>query len=174
MNKAIAVIGSGKMFDNKQAIEAAQELGKEIAKQGFVLVSGAGKGFPLEASRAAREAGGFTVGISPALDRKDHVENWKYAVEEFNSIVFTGFGRGRNVFVVRGGDAVILIGGQAGTLNEFSFAFDEGKPIGVLENTGGISNNIKEIIKAINKETGSKVVFSSSPKELVAKIKELV
>lgn len=56
-------------------------------------------------------------------------------------------------------------------MNEFTIAFDLGKKIGVLEGSGGITKNaIKVLLKSIDKETGSKVIFDSNPKRLVEKL----
>jgi len=61
-----------------------------------------------------------------------------------------------------------------GTLNEFTVAYDEGKPIGILTDHDGVADHIEEILKFCNREKTDRMVFSSDPKELVEKLIQLV
>jgi hypothetical protein len=71
--------------------------------------------------------------------------------------------------LVKEADAIIIINGQIGSLNEFTIAFNDAKVIGILENSGGITNMIKEIAGICDKRGESKnVVYSPNPEELVA------
>ncbi len=167
MKKAIAVVGSAAVSPSESEIKLCRELGKAIAGRGFVLLTGACPGFPLEAARGARKAEGTVVGISPAPDYKAHVEQWDYPVQEFDSIIFPGFGRGRNLVLVRSASAVAVLGGRMGTLNEFTIAFEEGKPIGVLSGIRGIGEHLEKIAEWARKETGAKIFRSADAKELV-------
>ncbi|MGH9426422.1 MAG: hypothetical protein ACRD2L_08990 [Terriglobia bacterium] len=146
----------------------AERLGQVIAERGCVLVTGATTGFPDIVSRAARRAGCLTVGISPASSREEHTFRYSLPDDGVEVIVYTGFGlKGRNVINVRSSDVVIIFGGGIGTLNEFTIAYDEGKVIGVLEGTGGIVDQIKEIAALSSKRVGSELVFESSPEGLI-------
>ena len=83
-------------------------------------------------------------------------------------IVYTGFGyKGRNVINVRSTDLVIIFGGATGTLNEFTIAYDEGKIIGILEESGGVADHIKEIVEFCKKPTRGLVIFNKDPEKLV-------
>ena len=53
------------------------------------------------------------------------------------SIVRTGLGTMRNHIVVRSADLVVALAGGAGTLSELALAWQEGKPIAVLQDAGG-------------------------------------
>ncbi len=66
----------------------------------------------------------------------------------------------------------MIAGGRSGTLGEFSIAYDEGKLIGVLEGTGGITSEIKTIVSIIRKKTGAKVIYDADPQNLVRKLIE--
>src|SRR3989338_3921182 len=46
------------------ALEKAKELGREIARHGAVLVTGATTGFPLWAAMGVKEEGGTSIGFS--------------------------------------------------------------------------------------------------------------
>ena len=83
-------------------------------------------------------------------------------------ILYTGQGlMYRDIANIRFSDAIIILGGGIGTLNEFTVAFDEGRYIGVLTSTNGISTHIKKIIKDANRETGGRVFFEEDPKKLI-------
>ena len=148
--------------------DLAEVLGAALAQRECILVTGATTGLPDLVARAFRRAGGFALGISPAHDRKEHLERYGLPDEGADVIVYTGFGyKGRNVINVRSADVIIIFGGATGTLNEFTIAYDEGKIIGVLEGTGGIADHIREVIQFCNKPTRGVVVFDKDPKKLV-------
>ena len=173
MKIKIGVMGSagGKLQEDIR--EMVYQLGKEIAKHDCVIVTGGCPGLPFEATRGAKEAGGMTVGISPGLDLEEHVNRYHSPVDFLDVLIFTGSGlMGREVIAVRSCDILIIVGGRSGTLGEFSIAYDEGKLIGVLEGTGGITTEIRDIVRVIRKETGSKIVFNADPVELVDKLIE--
>jgi uncharacterized protein (TIGR00725 family) len=148
--------------------DLAERLGAALAQRECILVTGATTGLPDLVARAFRRSGGFAIGISPAHDRKEHLERYGLPDEGADVIVYTGFGyKGRNVVNVRSADVVIIFGGATGTLNEFTIAYDEGKMIGVLEGTGGIADHIREVIQFCNKPTRGVVVFEKDPQKLV-------
>ena len=149
--------------------QLAEKLGGAVAKHDCILISGATTGLPDLISRSAREHGGFAIGISPAENRREHVERDKMPPDAADVIIYTGFGlKGRNVINVRSSDIVIIFGGATGTLNEFTIAYDEGKIIGVLEGSGGCADHIKEIIEFCKKQTRAIVLFDSDPEKLIA------
>lgn len=146
----------------------AEALGAAIAKAGCPLVTGATTGLPDLVARACRKQGGFALGVSPAENRREHVERYGLPEDGADVIIYTGFGyKGRNVINVRTADIVIIFGGAIGTLNEFTIAYDEGKIIGVLEGSGGIADHIREIIEQCKKPTTGALIFSEDPKTLV-------
>jgi uncharacterized protein (TIGR00725 family) len=147
----------------------AEKLGATIAKQDCILVTGATTGLPDLVAKAFRQSGGFALGVSPAENRQEHIKRYGLPEDGADVILYTGFGyKGRNVINVRSADIVLILGGATGTLNEFTIAYDEGKIIGVLEGSGGISDHIGEIIKVCNKPALGKIFFDSDPVKLVA------
>jgi len=171
MKKVVGVFGSAQGKISKDSIAKARLLGHAIADNNCVLVTGACPGLPSEAARAAKEKGGSVIGISPANNKKEHVEKYGYPVENFDFIAFIGFGyKGRNVVTVRSCDIAVFIAGGIGTLNEFTIAYDEGKRIGILTGTGGISDMIKDIVKKAVKKTGASVFYGPDPEKLVEKL----
>ncbi len=160
----------------EDALDKAKELGKEIARLGAVLVNGATSGFPYWSAIGAKEANGFTIGLSPAESEREHVERYNLPLDYLDMIVYTGFGyAGRNLLLTRSADAIIVGCGRIGTINEFTDAFEDNKPIGVLTGTGGTTDMLDEIIKVSNRgEDNQKIIFDDNPKTLVKRLMELV
>ena len=75
--------------------------------------------------------------------------------------------------MTRSSDAIIVGCGRVGTLNEFTIAFEDKKPIGILEGPWETDDLIKDIIARGHRGHG-KIVYSSDPKELVTKLIELI
>lgn len=169
----IGVMGSASGEMKREALEKAYELGKAIAKNDCVLITGACPGLPYETARGCKDAGGLSVGISPGLSLHEHKTKYHSPDDQYDVLIFTGSGlMGREVTAIRSCDIVIIIGGRSGTLGEFSIAYDEGKLIGVLENTGGITQHMDVILKAVEKETGAKIFFDKDPENLVKRLVE--
>lgn len=161
----------GPTIENQENIRKAIELGHYIAKADCILVNGACPGLPDEAAFGAHKAGGFTLGVSPAFSEKEHTERYKSPQDYYDFIIYTGMGlMERDIINIRSSDAIILLGGGIGTLNEFTVAFDEGKVIGVLEGSGGVANHIPTIVEICNREMTDKIVFDSDPKALLEKV----
>lgn len=158
----------------KDALEKSKELGRQIIAQGAVLVTGATTGIPLWAAIGAKEAGGFVIGLSPANSELEHVKKYRLPVDYHDMIVYTGFGyAGRNLLLTRSSDAVIISCGRMGTLNEFTIAFEDDKPIGVLTKTGGMADEVEDLLAKAHRGSG-KVVFDDDPASLVSRLIQIV
>lgn len=156
------------------AEEKTREVGREIVRQNGVLITGATIGAPYWAAEGAKEAGGISIGISPAASMAAHVKTYHLPIDKFDLIIYTGFNySGRNLLLTRAADAVIIACGRMGTLNEFTIAFEDGKPIGVLTGTGGMTEEIPHIIEKAHRGAG-KIIYDSDPKSLVAKLVVLI
>ena len=118
--KLIAVIGGGQC--SKEEARVAEEVGRELARHGAILVCGGLGGVMEAASRGASAEGGITIGILPGDSRQ--------AANPYVQIpIVTGIGYARNVVVVKSAQAVIAIGGNYGTLSEISHALESGIPV---------------------------------------------
>lgn len=158
----------------KGALEKAKEVGKEIIRHNGVLVTGATSGIPYWAAIGAKEEGGIVIGLSPAASAKAHLKKYRLPTDYHDLIIYTGFEyAGRNLLLTRASDAVIVVCGRMGTLNEFSIAFEDGKPIGILTETGGTADMIKNIVAEAHRGPG-KIVYDSEPKRLIEKLLKLV
>jgi len=173
MKTMIGVMGSVAGFI-PEASEHAYNLGRAIAEHDCIVVTGACPGLPYDAVRGAKDAGGLTVGVSPGHNFAEHTIKYNSPSDNFDVIIYTGSGlMGREITGVRSCDIVVVAGGRSGTLGEFAIAYDEGKLIGVLKGTGGLSDHIEELVRVINKETGSQVVYDDDPDRLISSLVEL-
>jgi uncharacterized protein (TIGR00725 family) len=158
----------------KEAYERAKELGREIVRQKATLLTGATTGFPYWSTIGAKEMNGTSIGISPAASEEEHIHAYKLPTNNMDLIIYTGFGfSGRNLMLTRSADAVIFGCGRIGTINEFTIAFEDRKPIGVLEGGWSADEVIKMIIEKGNRPTNN-IVFDKDPKKLVEKVISLV
>lgn len=147
--------------------ELAAAAGREIAKRGHITLTGATIGLPYRAACAAKAEGGISIGFSPAASRLAHVKKYKLPLDNFDAILYTGFEyTGRNLLLVRSSDAVVMVGGRIGTLNELTIAIEERKPVGVLLGSGGMTDEVERVLKAAKRlRTG--IIFSHDPVQLV-------
>lgn len=162
---------SGPQTEDPVAREKARQIGREIARRGYILINGACPGLPNDAMRAAREAGGLTIGISPAFSEYEHINEY-LSPHDHDIIMFTGLGfMERDIINIRSSDAIIIVGGGIGTLNEFTIAYDEGRPTGIVTNSGGISNSIPHIVEELcQRSLLPNMVFDDDPVKLLDKL----
>jgi len=155
---------------NQAAGEKAREIGRQIALHKGALFTGACWGMPYEAAVGAKEAGGLSIGVSPAISQEAHFKEFEMPTDNFDLVFYTGYGfSARNVWLMRMADAVIFICGRMGTLNEFTICFEDDRLIGILEGTGGTADMVKEIVESASKGPG-RIIYEKDPKKLVSKI----
>ncbi len=156
------------------ALEKAKELGREIARHGAVLVTGATTGFPLWVAMGAKEEGGISIGFSPAASEKEHVEVYKLPLDYMDLMIYTGFGYpGRDLLLTRSVDAVICGCGRVGTIHEFTVAFEDGKPIGIFEGPWETGAELEEIVQKGHRPN-AKIATGPDPKKLLEDVLALV
>ncbi len=169
----ICISGAARGDSVEEGKQLAKEAGAAIAKAGHCLLSGATIGIPDCTARAYKAAGGImSVGLSPAASKIEHVYKYRLPTEAYDVILYTGLHYvGRDALLINSADAVISIGGRLGTLHEFTVAVETGTPIGFLQGAGGVSNEIKTIIKLAGKEReGTEILFSKNAIQLITEI----
>ncbi len=166
----IGVMGSasGPTVENPANIRKARALGRAIAKANCILINGACPGLPDHAAEGARSAGGFVFGVSPAFSRDEHLNTYGSPIKHYDLILFSGQGlMERDIINIRSSDAIIVIGGGMGTLNEFTVAYEERKVVGVLTGTGGVADRLREIVAFCDRKIPPSMVFDDDPGRLV-------
>lgn len=172
MSIAIGVMGSaaGSLAANRKdgVTESANALALAIADRHLSLLTGATTGIVYVVGKAAHDAGALHIGISPASNSREHLEQYKLPLDACDLIIYTGFGlKGRNVVLVRSCDIVLFIAGAMGSLNEFTVAHDEGKVIGCLTGTGGVADEADYLLKKFSKKTDAIVFQNNDPAKLI-------
>lgn len=122
----IAVCGAGTA--NRTLARMAEEVGREIAQSGSILVCGGLGGIMEAAAKGAHTGGGVTIGILPGSDPND-ANPW------ISIPLPTDMGEARNALVVRFADAAIAVAGEWGTLSEIALAMKLGVPLILLSPT---------------------------------------
>jgi uncharacterized protein (TIGR00725 family) len=146
----------------EKALRMAEEVGRLIAKRKGIVVTGGLSGVMEAVSRGAKSAGGVVIGILPGFDKRD-------ANEFVDIAITTGMGWMRNTLTVRAADAVIMISGGIGTLNELTIAY-ELKPTVILEGTGGWSSRIRDVAydgKHLEEAKIAELHFAQTPEQAV-------
>lgn len=147
-----------------ELLATAREIGRRIAEAGAVLVNG-GTGGVMEASaEGAQSAGGFVIGLLPQADAS-------HANPYLDVALPTGMGTMRNILTARCCDALVMIGGGIGTLNELTIAYDVGTPVIVLRGSGGWSDRIESSLvdgRFLDERRTSELEFAADPEDAVS------
>lgn len=138
--KVIAVCGDAIIEEGGLKYKLAFETGKALVDHGFRVQTGGGWGVMravfagAHASEKYRE--GDTLAILPYFDREN--------TNEFtDTVVATGLDMYRNL-IVANADAVIVLGGGAGTLSEAAFAWTLKRLVMAFKNVDGWSSKIAD------------------------------
>jgi uncharacterized protein (TIGR00725 family) len=178
MKTKIGVMGSasGPTIRDPEALKKAFTLGEAIAKRDCICITGACPGLPDRAAEGARSSGGFVMGISPAFSQREHLEIYGSPIKHYDMILFSGLGlMERDIINIRSSDAVVVIGGGIGTLNEFTVAYEEKKPVGVVRGSGGISDHLDEILGFASRHAGpDRLLYDDDPVKLVDRLLDVV
>ena len=177
MKPKVCVSGSAANNCGPQAFKKAYMVGYYIVKHGGILVTGATIGIPEWATRGAAKAakemginGVVSIGLSPAGSKREHVRKYHLPTRHMDVIIYTGFDySGRNLLMTRSADSVIEICGRVGTLNEFTIAFEDRKPCGVLLGTGGAVEEIPRLL-GVAKRGHKNVIYGTDPETLVKQV----
>jgi uncharacterized protein (TIGR00725 family) len=123
--RTVAVVGDADAAADGETARAAYRLGQRLVSAGYVVVVGGLKGVMSAAARGAQAASrhelgtagaqSLVVGIVPGDDAAS-ANPW------CDMVVATGLGHARNA-VVAHSDAVVAVGGGAGTLSEVALAW---------------------------------------------------
>jgi uncharacterized protein (TIGR00725 family) len=133
--KQVLVIGFGKGHCPEPAYQAAYQVGLEIARTGATLITGGLGGVMEASSRGAKDGGGFVIGIVPQDD--------KSAANDYcDAVIATGIGFARDFLTAYSADAIIVVGGGAGTIIEIAAAYQKKIPIVAVKGTGGAADRL--------------------------------
>ncbi|MDJ0845966.1 TIGR00725 family protein [Crocosphaera sp.] len=121
----IGVMGPGDLATETN-IKNAYNLGKLIAQEGYILLTGGRNvGVMDAANKGAKEAGGLTIGILPS-------NNTKNASDAVDIAILTDIGNARNNINVLSSEVIVACGIGLGTISEIALALKNGKPVILL------------------------------------------
>ncbi|MEM3030368.1 MAG: TIGR00725 family protein [Candidatus Micrarchaeia archaeon] len=162
--KQIGVIGTH-LNPTRKSLEEAERLGRLLAKKGFVVVCG-GLGGVMEAvCRGAKSERGTTVGVLPGKDIAEANPFVDYRIA-------TGLEWARNQVVALSCDAIVMIGGEAGTLSELCVGWIYKKPIIAIRGTGGYSDEFAG--KAVDGKRNDVIMEAKNAEEAVALLTKIL
>lgn len=171
-NLQIGVMGSAADLNYSKDIECiAEEIGREIAKNGATLMFGAEKDYDslsTAACRGAKSANGRTVGVTYGKGLNDVFE------KNADVIIASAMerGGGRETVLVTSCDGIILVSGGSGTLTEAAIAYQANRPIVAMKGTGGWADKLAD--EYIDARKRLKVEGAETPAEAVTKIIALI
>ncbi|MGC3943910.1 MAG: TIGR00725 family protein [Chryseolinea sp.] len=139
--------------------ELAHELGRAIAKAGWITLTGGRSFGVMDASlKGAIEEGGLTIGILPGDSDKNSSEHAQIKI-------ITSMGSGRNYISVLSSHVLVVLGMAAGTASEVALALKSRKKIILL--------NQDEITIRFFKNLGSyNVIVTKTVDETIRSIKD--
>jgi uncharacterized protein (TIGR00725 family) len=171
MKLTIGVMGSSGGELGDEVRRKVYRLGEAIAEHDAILITGGCPGLPYEAVKGAKAKGGLVVGISPGLSIEEHRGKYGSPVKNVDLFIYTGSGlMGREITSIRSCDMIVIVVGRSGTVGELAIAYDEGRLIGVLKGTGGITEIVEAIIQACDKETGAYILYEDDPARLIDRL----
>jgi uncharacterized protein (TIGR00730 family) len=115
ISKSICVYCGSRPGRNTAYAAAADALGRAIAGEGWRLVYGAGDvGLMGTVARAAQDAGGDTFGVIPT-----HLMDLEVGKTDLTRFIITETMHERKKVMVMNADAIVVLPGGAGSLDEF-------------------------------------------------------
>lgn len=140
----------------------AEEVGFLLGKAGAVVVTGGKSGVMESAARGAKKAGGTTVGVVKGKQRL--TSNDYTDVEVLSGMSADGMDE---LLIVTMCDALIVVGGGAGTLEEISIAYRNKKPVVALSKTGGWAAKVAS--QYLDERKLVKILVAKTPVDAVKK-----
>ncbi len=108
----VTVFGSARFKEGHPYYELARQVGAELAKVGFTVMTGGGPGIMEAANRGAKEAGGTSVGCNIVLPLEQAPNPYLDRMVEFRYFFI------RKLMLVKYSHAFIILPGGFGTLDE--------------------------------------------------------
>ncbi|MCL2850748.1 MAG: hypothetical protein FWE01_00080 [Firmicutes bacterium] len=167
---------------------SSEKLGKYLAQRGAEILTGACRGFPEYVGRAALQHGAKVIGYSPAIDEKDHVENFQFPLDAVTHMEYKkieGASQADNFFnrsldMTKYSDICIAIGGSWGTYTELLFSFWYKKTIILIKGFNGAADAFHETYKFFDARDinpavhhGSTIFVVNSVDEAIDKLEQL-
>lgn len=109
----VTVFGSARFDENNKYYLLARQMGQEIAKLGFTVITGGGPGIMEAANRGAKDVGGRSIGCNIILPHEQHPNKYLDKWVDFD-LFFV-----RKTLLSKYSYAFVVMPGGYGTLDEF-------------------------------------------------------
>lgn len=176
-----AVIGGSSLAPNftEEQQEKLRGLGSWMAEHDIQLLTGACTGYPYLVVQGFAAAGGVSVGYSPASSQEEDHRVFHHPDDAAGRLVFLPPNSQspaarllmRSIPLVDDADAVVSICGNWGTLLEQTAAIVCGKPLIVLEASGGASALLSDIYPVLEGQNvndyGGQILYAHSISKIV-------
>lgn len=153
MTRRVAVVGKGRNCP-AETLDLAYAIGSRIARHGYVTITGGMRGVMLAAVQGAKASGGAVVCIVPVVPHRDLVQVTTLEDEEptyvprdppvgyelADVVIDTGLTEPmRNVVIGSTCDAMVVLDGSHGTMQELAVALDREVPVLAVTQSGRVS-----------------------------------
>jgi uncharacterized protein (TIGR00730 family) len=108
----VTIFGSARFDESNRYYQLAREVGGELARAGFAVLTGGGSGVMEAANRGAREVGGLSLGCNITLPREQKPNPYLDRFIQFDHFF------ARKVMLVKYSTAFVVFPGGFGTLDE--------------------------------------------------------
>ena len=112
IGRAITVFGSARFDEDHQYYRLAREVGGELARNGYTVLTGGGPGVMEAANRGAQEAGGLSVGCNIILPHEQEPNPYLDRCVEFDYFFV------RKVMLLKYSVGFVFMPGGFGTMDE--------------------------------------------------------
>jgi uncharacterized protein (TIGR00730 family) len=109
----VTVFGSARFTETHPYYEEARQMGREIVKLGFSVITGGGPGIMEAANRGAKEAGGGSIGCNIVLPKEQKPNKYLDRWVNINYFFI------RKVLLTKYSYAFVVMPGGYGTMDEF-------------------------------------------------------
>ncbi|PQJ09632.1 TIGR00730 family Rossman fold protein [Flavipsychrobacter stenotrophus] len=113
LGPCVTVFGSARFNEHHPYYELARELGREVVKLGFTVITGGGPGIMEAANRGAKEGGGRSIGCNIILPAEQKHNNYLDSWVSINYFFI------RKVLLTKYSYAFVVLPGGYGTMDEF-------------------------------------------------------
>jgi uncharacterized protein (TIGR00730 family) len=109
---AITVFGSARVKPGDPAYDMAREIGKQLAAEGYAVITGGGPGVMEAANRGCQEGGGLSVGCNIELPHEQSINSYVDLGVEFRYFF------ARKTMFVKYAEGFVILPGGYGTMDE--------------------------------------------------------
>jgi uncharacterized protein (TIGR00730 family) len=112
VTKAVTVFGSARIGPSDPWYGVAREAARQLAREGFAVITGAGPGIMEAANRGAKEGGGHSIGCNIELPFEQHANPYVDTLINFRYFLV------RKTMFIKYSTAFLIFPGGFGTLDE--------------------------------------------------------